>query len=281
MNLDIQKANLLKRMSAFLLDFILMTIAVTGFAFLLSVITPYQKNLDIVQEKTAACDKALQELLNTEEVDTFNLDEVLNEMFPEGEENQTYKDAKAIFTTLSEDPEYLRAYTLSFYLTLIVGTFSFLFAHLLLEVIIPLILKNGQTVGKKIFGIGVMHVNGMRIKGFAVFTRGILGKFTIECMAPLLILVTVMFGGGGIVGLIVLVLILGLEAFVFFKDKSFMFIHDTMSQTVAVDLASQMIFDTPEELLAYKKALAAEVASIHDDQPAFTLEHGDDASTNT
>ena len=38
-------------------------------------------------------------------------------------------------------------------------------------------------------------------------------------------------------------------------------IHDILSDTVTVDLASQMIFNSPEELLAYKTKLAAEKAA--------------------
>ena len=37
-------------------------------------------------------------------------------------------------------------------------------------------------------------------------------------------------------------------------------IHDVISGTVAVDFASQMIFDTPEEALAYTKKMHAEAA---------------------
>jgi hypothetical protein len=35
-------------------------------------------------------------------------------------------------------------------------------------------------------------------------------------------------------------------------------LHDMLAGTVTVDFASQMIFDSPEELLEYKKKLHAE-----------------------
>ena len=50
---EIQKASMLKRMSAFLLDFILMTIAVTGFALLLSVVTGLSTHTDKLTERQA------------------------------------------------------------------------------------------------------------------------------------------------------------------------------------------------------------------------------------
>ena len=37
-------------------------------------------------------------------------------------------------------------------------------------------------------------------------------------------------------------------------------IHDQMAATVAVDLASQRIFDSPEALMEYKKRVHAEQA---------------------
>ena len=37
-------------------------------------------------------------------------------------------------------------------------------------------------------------------------------------------------------------------------------IHDQLSHTVAVDMASQLIFDSPEALLEYKQKLHAEAA---------------------
>ena len=38
-------------------------------------------------------------------------------------------------------------------------------------------------------------------------------------------------------------------------------IHDKLANTVTVDIASQMIFNTPEDLLAYKQKVAAEKAA--------------------
>ena len=39
--LDLQKASMLKRISAFILDVILLAVAITGFAFFLSAVTGY------------------------------------------------------------------------------------------------------------------------------------------------------------------------------------------------------------------------------------------------
>ncbi len=248
MNLEIQKASLLKRFSAFLLDFILMTIAITGFAFLISIITNYDSHYDAVQNKIEEYNSSLSEL--GENVNIFMSEEEFNKLSPEAQDK-----FKSIFEAFSTDEKLNYSYTMLFYLTLVIMTFGTLLGFVLLEFVIPLILKNGQTVGKKIFGIGVMHINGIRVSSIAVFIRAVLGKCTVEFMVPMVILFTMLFGGGGIVGLIVLMLILCLEIFVFFKNRMNTPIHDVISQTVTIDLASQMVFDSEEDMLAYRMRL--------------------------
>lgn len=246
--LGIQKAGLLKRFSAFLLDFILMTIAVTGLAFLLFSITGYDNHLAFVESKQA-------EYEDLYSVDFSITEEDLNKL-PE-EERKYIEDA---YTRFATDTEVVGAYNLMFNLTLMITSLSIFFAVLILEFIIPLILKDGMTVGKKIFGIGVIQENGVRMKTVAFFTRAILGKYTIEMMIPVILITMMLFGSGGLIGVIVLGLIVIFELFVFFKDKNYTLIHDVLAHTVCVDMQTQLIFDTEEELLAYKERIHAEMA---------------------
>jgi hypothetical protein len=46
-------------------------------------------------------------------------------------------------------------------------------------------------------------------------------------------------------------------------------IHDLLARTVAVDITSQLIFDTPEDLLAYKKRLHEEQVQESADDRRF------------
>ena len=56
-----------------------------------------------------------------------------------------------------------------------------------------------------------------------------------------------------------IVLILSVAQFVlFFATRKHSLIHDLLADTVAVDMASQMIFNTTDELVAYKAKLQAE-----------------------
>ena len=250
---DIQKASLLKRFSAFLLDFILMTIAVTGFAFLFSVIVGYDNYTDTLLEKEAYYEEL------------YDVDFDYARANPDKLTKEEYDKVVNVYDNIyGKDPEVLFAYDMTFYLTLTMTTVSILLAYLLLELVVPLILKNGQTVGKKIFSIGVMHVNGVRLSGVALFARTLLGKYTIETMIPVIMITTMLFGGAGVVGLIVLGLILFLEVFVFFKNKIYTPIHDVLGHTVCVDLPSQLVFENEDELIAFKAKLHADAAERAD-----------------
>ena len=136
--------------------------------------------------------------------------------------------------------------------------FSVLLAYLVLEFLVPLFLKNGQTVGKKIFGIGVMRVDGVRVTPVLMFARSVLGKCTVETLVPVLIVIMILFGIMGFFGTMV-ILALGLfQIILVAATRARTPIHDLLAQTVTVDFASQMIFDTPEDLLAYKTRIHAE-----------------------
>ena len=145
-------------------------------------------------------------------------------------------------------------------LTMIIIIFSVLISYILLEFVLPLFLKNGQTIGKKTFGIGVMREDGVKISPFVLFARTVLGKYTIEFMFPLLIIIMIYFGFLGIVGIIVLLGMLLLQLILLIATYERTPIHDKLARTVAVDISSQRIFDSAEELMEYKQRLHAEAA---------------------
>ena len=148
-----------------------------------------------------------------------------------------------------------------FSLTMVIVSMSILFSYLIWEFFIPLRLKNGQTFGKKIFGIGVMREDGIKVTAPLLFIRTILGKFTIETMVPVLIIIMLFFGTIGITGLLTLGLILLLQIILMIATRTNSTIHDVLAKTVVVDLSSQMIFDSEEALVEYKKKVHAEQAA--------------------
>ena len=131
-------------------------------------------------------------------------------------------------------------------------------AFLLLEFLVPLLFGNGQTLGKKVFGIAVMREDGVKLSPVLLFARTILGKYTLETMIPVFILIMIYLNLMGMSGTLAIVGLLIAQLILIIVTKAHTPIHDKLAHTVAVDMASQMIFDTPEDLLAYKKRIHAQ-----------------------
>ena len=174
------------------------------------------------------------------------------------EQQDRYDEA---YAALIADEEVIYHYNMVLNLTLLITTFSILVAVLLLEFVVPLLLKNGQTLGKKIFGVALMRNDGVKVSSVQMFIRTVLGKFTIEIMIPVYIFMMIFFNTIGIIAVAVLGAILVGELLSLALSKTNSLIHDSIAGTVAVDMASQMIFDSADEKIEYIKRLHAEQAA--------------------
>ncbi|MBQ9780628.1 MAG: RDD family protein [Clostridia bacterium] len=235
-----------KRISAALLDFILLITVIMGMALLMSALLGYDGYMDRMNAK----------------YDEYEAQYGLSFDITSEEYNALPPEEKAVFDEANEafgkDEEAIYLQNVLFNNALIIVIFSVLLAYLVLEFLVPLFLKNGQTVGKKIFGIGVMRVDGVRVTPVLMFARSVLGKCTVETLVPVLIVIMILFGIMGFFGTMV-ILALGLfQIILVAATRARTPIHDLLAQTVTVDFASQMIFDTPEDLLAYKTRIHAE-----------------------
>ena len=241
---DFQRASMWKRISAALFDIILLSIVVVGSAFLISTALDYQGNYDEFNEiRTTYAEAHGVDLQKS--YSTYTEEEIAN--------YNAYEEA------LSSDAEAVRLYSLLINYTFIIVTFSILIGYLLMEFLIPLLFKNGQTLGKKIFGIAVMREDGVRLSPTLLFVRTVLGKYTVETMIPVLVALMIFFYAINLlIGLAVVAAILIAQAVFLIGTKTRSLLHDKLARTVTVDFASQLIFDTPEELLAYKQKLHAE-----------------------
>jgi len=247
---DLQKANMWKRISALLFDFIMRVMLIAGIAVIVSAIFGYDAKLDRFYEISAEYMEEYQVNLTEEE---YNL---LSEADKEAYKLR-YDEANRAFNS---DSEAVALYELMLNLTILMSTISIVLGYLILEFTVPLFFKNGQTLGKKIFGVGVMRDDGVKINAKILFVRSILGKCTLEALVPITILVMIFIGGAGIIGMIVLLLIAFLEIFLMVRTKTNSCIHDLLSYSVTVDMASQMIFDSEEALIEYKNRIHAEMA---------------------
>lgn len=251
---DLQKASMMKRISAFLFDFIMRVMLIIGIASILSACFKYDAKVERFDE------------LSEQYVTDFGVDLTEDEynLLSPDEQNaykEKYEEANEAFNS---NPEVARLSDLIISLTVLITTSSVLVGYLLLEFTVPLFLKNGQTLGKKIFGIGVMRDDGVRISTKMLFVRSILGKCTIEALVPIAIVLLVFIGNAGSIGLITLVLLGGLEIFLMVKTKTNSCIHDLLAYAVTVDMASQMIFDSEEALMEYKNRIHKEMSERAD-----------------
>ena len=249
MTVDIQKASFWKRISAFMLDAIVMVILAVGCGAALSGALRFSEYNEKVQAAYTQYeeDYGISFELTQEEYET---------MLPE--ERARFDEA---YDALIADQEAMYAYNMTIYLSMLITTMGILIAVILLEFVGPMMLGNGQTLGKKVFGLGVMRVDSVRLTTIQLFIRTFLGKFTIEIMIPILLVLALFFNIIGPVGLIVLGGILLLQVILLGISKTNSAIHDYLAGTVVIDIASQRIFDTTDDMIEYKKKIAAEKAA--------------------
>lgn len=254
---DLQKASMWKRISAWLFDAILFGILCVGIALLLSGILGYDKQSQI-------CTDVMNEYADKQGINLNIPSELLDAMSEE--ERTLYNENKqTVMDEASKDERYIKAFSLCISLTTVIISISILVAYLIIEFAIPLLLKNGQTLGKKIFGVAVVRTDGVKVSPFILLIRTLLGKYTVETMIPILVIMLIFWAGVGIIGFIVLALIAILEIAVLCATKTNSAIHDLLAGTVTVDLASQMIFENEQERDEYKKKADEMAAKRHED----------------
>ena len=243
---DLQKASITKRISAFLFDIIIFGIIAVGVAFLVSAAIGYDAKVDALEAEYAKYEQLYDIDRNISEEDYNALTEA---------EKARYEEASK---AMSEDGEIVRLYSMMLSMTILVVSISLLVAFVISELTVPLIFKNGQTLGKKVFGVAIMRVDGVKVSAFQMFVRTVLGKFTIETMIPVFLLLMVFFGTMSGLGLVAAVLMLLIQLGFILFTRTHSALHDILAVTVTVDMSSQMIFDSPEELMAYKKRIHEE-----------------------
>lgn len=253
MSISLQKASFLKRISAYLLDFILTAILATGAAFVVSSIVNYDACSNAYGAKQDFYYNQVEEKYG---VDIVISEEEFNAMSEE--ERTAYNETVEMMLAevnqlLNADEEFLALHSKMFTLTLLMFSLSLLTSIFLVYFVAPLIFKNGQTVGKKIFGLAVIRSNFVKISNPILFIRSIVGLYAMETMFPILMMLMIIFQLLGVIGLIVIALLFVLQIGVIIGTKTNSSIHDLLSDTVVVDFATQQIFETEEDLIAFKQ----------------------------
>lgn len=264
---DLQKASMMKRVSAWLLDAILLCVLAVGCVWAISGMigytaqsdklesfytqyeTTYQVNFDYIisgYDALTDAEKAAYDAMTEEEKAAFH-----------EEYTQACQDA---YEKMIADEEMVNTYNMVLQMTLLMISIGVFLAVLILEFLVPLCLRNGQTVGKKIFSLAVMRTSSVRISTVSLFIRTVLGKYAIETMIPVYIITMWLLGVTGLGGTVVLIALLLAQVILLITTQTNALIHDKLADTVVVEMASQMIFESQEARLAYQKERAAEKA---------------------
>jgi len=238
---DIQKASLLKRISAAILDFILLSIVSVGFMYVTSIISNYDKHSDLLQAKYDYYSETygVRFDISTDEYSKLSEEEIAQ-----------YNSVQEM---INNDGEFIKEYNLVVGLSEVIVTVGLLIGVLFVEFLFPIFFKNGQTPGKKIFGLAVVKQNAVKLTNLQLFVRSILGKYTLELMLPIAVLVLIYFNVLGGIVLIALILFCVLQFILYFFTRYKTPIHDLLAYTVVVDINSQMIFESDAALLNYKE----------------------------
>ena len=258
MEIDIQKGDVWKRISAWMFDYVIMLVLVTLIAIPLSALLKYDEKLEAVE----SIESEYKEEMKAAGLNPDITQEELKELETSSPElrNKYYE----IDNRRKNDERLLVGYSLLINIITTLLTTGVLLGFLILEFAVPLFFKNGQTLGKKIFGLGVVHSNALKFRGQAHFIRSIIGKCAIETLVPIYFLIMAFYGSLGLIGLILVGLLIVLQIFALITSRSRSAIHDLISDAVVVDLASQQVFDTLDDLMAYKNKIHEEMVSKSD-----------------
>ena len=253
MSVRLQKADFWKRISAYMLDILIIFIIAVASTLLFMTAFKYDSYLSAIENKRAEYELEYGIDLSISKEDYDKLSE---------SEKQAYDEKyTALNTAISKDSEMIKIYTSLLSVTVASISLGLFVADSIVYFAIPLLLKNGQTLGKKCFGLAVIRTNGVKLSTPVLFARTFIGLFAIETMFPLFLLTMTIVGLLGQVGLITLGLFAALEIGVMISSHTNSSIHDLLSDTVVVDLASQEIFENYDALIEHEKAEAARKAN--------------------
>ena len=241
---DIQKASLWKRIAAGILDLILVMILATGAAWGISALVNYDSYNSRFQQ-------GCQDYMTR-----YGLPEEAQELTPELE--SLYQQAN---DAIAQDENAIYLFNMVISLMLLIVTGGILFAYLVAEWLIPLLLGNGQTVGKKVFSLCLIRNDGVQLNNIQLFARTILGKFAVGTMILVYTAIMLWFGQLNFVSLLLALAVLITQPICFAATRHHCLLHDLMVGTVVADYGSQKIFKSTDDLIAYQKKIAAERAA--------------------
>lgn len=219
---SIRNAGIFQRFIALLVDLIL--VFFLHFTFSLAIVTPISNQLGYQQLVTDYNDQLVAFHLAEYDLDGKFIMYDMNVI------------AQADLDAFYADPAAKAIASNKFVFDTIQITAGLFLAEFIILFLIPLLLKNGQTFGKKLMKLGLVNNQGLQVKPLNLFMRFLIGWFVFETALSLILM---MF-----VGLPVFILVSGLVA-LFTKNKRAL--HDIIGSTIVVNLDKMVVFETLQE----------------------------------
>ena len=232
-NFKVCKPTTIHRLAAFLIDAILFVILFTGALYLISLIFDFDTHYSILQEEY----KKVGYLIFNEESKKW---EFLSQNAP------NYAEVSKLVTEndiIMEELFFVNSFSVKSPLAAIA------IVLVITEFIIPLILRNGQTVGMKIFSIGLISNSGIAINPIQLFARCFIGKIAVLGIIPALgILYIFLNATGGLLGSLIVLIIYGINLFLLLKSKNNTGIQDLIANVIPVNAKETIFYKTAKEL---------------------------------
>ena len=220
MDKTLQKAPFFKRLLALMLDWIFIVILI----FICVIPMSFLMKVDEYSEKF---DHYYSEYEKKYGVKFDLTEEQFNAMTEE--ELKLYEEA---YNALISDEGANKAHDALFKRILGSIELSILAGYLVMDVLFPLMLKNGQTLGKRVFNLAVLRTAGEPTNMLTILSRTVLGKFTVQTVIPVLVVCSILMGSLNPIGILYVVAILVANIVLLIKkDKA---LHDVMADTIVV-----------------------------------------------
>ena len=231
-----------KRLAAWLLDFILTITLAVGFMLFTSVILNYDKEVE-----------KLNEYYDIHNV--YRTDENGNKNFCEANPNDEYDSCNVAWAKFAEDEAAVAQYNKVNEYTIAILSSGLVLSIMSMYFVVPLCLKHGRTVGKKVMGISLISYEEIKVSHKQMFIRALMGNFLVLSMIPVLLFFTAMISGGGFLYSFIAFAIEFANIVATISSKKKQNFPDMIAKTIAVDTATQIICDTKEQLseLKYQK----------------------------
>ncbi len=230
-----KKAPFIRRAGAYLIDVIIFATLFVGVLWLVSYIVGYQKNYELLEQKYI--EHGIYILKNG----TYDFCDTTKEECLTGWE------------TFNRDKDACYYYDLSTQLTLIMITISAFITYFILEFVVPMIFKNGQTIGMKCLRIGLIDKQGIKVRPRQIFIRFLFGRFLVSRILPVYGFIFMVFNlSGGLYGFLLAVIILACDLLMTLFGKDRAGIANVISSTYAVDMDETYFFNSVEEITAKK-----------------------------